>query len=184
MADISVQFHALPDELVQFVSECVSEYALHLTAIRYRPFEAVEVDPQDIESVLTNLPDHRRFAFTIEKPCLAVANELDFQKANPDHLRLDIARQSADGLGESWLCSRTNNSAALRIWRQIAKRLKEMTNPGVTAINRTTGVAATYKSARYSNGAKALEESGVPMVPAQGPRGPLLKLGIVESENT
>ena len=43
MADISIQFHARPEELREFVKQCVSDFGLHVVAIRYRPLEAVEL---------------------------------------------------------------------------------------------------------------------------------------------
>ena len=183
MADISIQFHALPSELLPFVKTCISEFDLHLTAMRYRPFEVLEVNPHEMNYFFDDSSDHRRLAFTIDKPVVNISNELEFGKENPDHLRLDIARRTSHGLEESWLCARTDNGTALRVWKQVAKRLKAMTRSGVTAINRETGATATFTSARYTQGAKDLESRGVPMLPPQGPKGPRLVLGLVTTQD-
>jgi hypothetical protein len=50
-----------------------------------------------------------------------------------------------------------------------------MTQTGVVAVNPSTGALASMPSFRFTRGAKALEGTGVPMLPAAG--GCILKFG-------
>ena len=113
-------------------------------------------------------PPFTRLAFTLDEPNLDVRDGLRFADRNPDHLGIEIGKQSAKGLVQSWLAARTNNAHALTIWKEVAKRLKKVTKAGVTVINPDSGAAVASRSFRYSDGAKALESSGVEMLPFAG----------------
>lgn len=174
MADISIQFHALPEELREFVKQCVSDFGLHVVAIRYRPFEAVELAGDRLNEVFLDSSTHRRLHCTLGKPTLPVADELVFGDKNPDALRLDIGERTKKELRESWLSARTENTAALAVWKKIAKRLKGLTEKGALAVQPKTGATGSARGHRYTPGAKALEASGVPMLTITGI---ILKLG-------
>jgi hypothetical protein len=178
MADISIQFHALPQELLPFVQQCVADFDLYIVAMRFFPFEAIEVRPDDLESVFSESSPYRELGFTLHKPTIPVKSNTDYVDKNPDSLRIDIQRTSKEGLRQTWLTARTDNVEALAVWRKIGKRLKEMTQAGVIAVNPDTGATALSRTFRYTAGAKALESSGVLMLPAAG--GCILKLGVTE----
>jgi hypothetical protein len=54
MPDISIQFHAIPDEMRDFAEEIVHDFSLHMVAMKFFPFEAVEVKPNDIARVFSD----------------------------------------------------------------------------------------------------------------------------------
>jgi hypothetical protein len=174
MADISIQFHALPDELRDFVKQCVTDFNLHVIAMRYVPFEVIEPVGVDLDRLFIDSSMHRRLHFTLEKPTFPVAHALDFGVKNQDALRLDIGARTETELRESWLCARTNNATALAVWRKIAKRLKDMTEKGALAVQPKTGQTGPVRGHRYTLGAKELESSGVFMLTQTGI---ILKLG-------
>ena len=62
MADILTQFHALPEELLQFVKECVAEFKLHVVAMRFFPFDAIEINPDELEAVFSNSSPYEEIA--------------------------------------------------------------------------------------------------------------------------
>ncbi len=175
MADISIQFHALPEELMRFIKEVAEDFSANVVAMRFFPFMLRPVSTVEIEHFFECAPDYRRWAFTQSEVALPIADELDFADKNPDHLRLEIGRRTERGLEQSWLTARTVNTDALATWRRVATRLKKMTNQGVTAINPNTGASSRMKSFRYTNGAKSLESLGIAMLPIAGTS--LLKLG-------
>jgi len=178
MPDISIQFYATPKELLSFVKGVMIDYQLHAVTMRFRPFEAREVDRADLDSYFSVSSEFHRWAFTIDSPYLPVGHELDHADKNPDHLRLQVGKCDAASLEESWLSCRTENDAAYGVWKKIASRLKKQTIQGITAVNRQTGVSVFYKSGRYTEGAKAIEERGATMLPPQGLNGPKIVLGI------
>ncbi len=178
MPDISIQFYALSTELIPLVEDVVREFDLSVTTIRFRPFGAVAVEHNAIETLFKELSPRQRVAFTLGAANLPVENELDFAKKNPDYLRLDVGQQGHDGLEQSWLSARTENAVAISTWRKIAKRIETITEKGVTAINRDTGAIGVMRSFRYTTGAKDLEDHGVHMLPTVGPHGPRIRLGV------
>jgi hypothetical protein len=182
MPDISIQFYATPQELLHFTEEVARAFCLHIVALRYRPFEIEEVAVEDLKPYFCQSSQFRRWAFTIRAPNLAVQNELEHGQKNPDHLRLDVGEFDGRSLNESWLSCRTENKAAFTIWKKIARRLKEVTLPGITATSRVSGATVEYKTQRYSVGARELEKSGVTMVGPAGPRGPEVRLGLLLSQ--
>lgn len=184
MPDISIQFFATPDELLSFTKEMCGEFGIYLIAMRFPHFEAKLVMDGELDQLFATSSDYRRLAFTLEPPNLAVKNTLDFGDKNPDYLRLELGKSDDMSLEESWLSCRTENKAAFTVWKKIAKALKDRTFAGITATNRENGKQAEYPKQRYSSGAKALEDRGVTMLPAVGPKGPIIKLGLLTSPPT
>jgi hypothetical protein len=174
MADISIQFHALPEELRDFVKQCVADFELRVVSIQFPPYQVVELDADHLDEEFADSSTYKRLAFTLGEPSLLVTRELDFADKNPDALWLHIGERTKTELRESHLSARTENAAALAVWKKIAKRLKEMTEKGALGIQPDTGATGPVRWHRYTAGAKALEATGVPMLTITGI---ILKLG-------
>ena len=174
MSDISIQFHALPSDLVPLVKEFVSERQLHVVGMSFPPFSAMEIPNERIEQALLD-GRYRRFAFTEEKPVSPIASQKQFGERHPCALILDVGRQSSSGLEQSRLACRTLDLPMPNVWRGFAQRLRSVTTAGAVAINPDTGATALMPNFRYTLGAKTLSQSGVPMLSAAG--GTILKLG-------
>ena len=116
-----------------------------------------------------NHPVSFEIAFTLDPPLLPVKGNIEFIDKNPDQLGLQIGRRTKNGLEESTLSCRTDNPAALEVWRKVADRLKNMTKAGITIVNRQSGDKRFYRSFRYTKGAEALEGNGVEMISPSGP---------------
>jgi hypothetical protein len=176
MPDINIQFHATPDEISEWLREWIEREDLHLVAVTFSPYHAKEVERAMIEAAVQ---DHtiRRLSLLIRKPDLSPKYKSEFDDRQSDQLVLDVGHRTSEGLRESWLACRTDSAEAYRIWKRIARDLKNKTMPGVTATDIETGASAYYKSHRYTEGAKALENRGVDMLPMQGLTGERLRLG-------
>lgn len=168
MADISIQFHALPKELRDFVRQFVQEFHPHVVALRFRPFAAREVSGADLDDCFSEESPCHRLHFTTGEPVLPVEHELDFGDKNPSSLRLDIGAPRKDGLEQSWLSARTDDPTALAVWKKVAKRLKGMTVGGATAINPDTGASGPAKWHRFTEGARRLDANGTNLVSLTG----------------
>jgi len=169
MADISIQFHAIAEEIRDFVMHSVSDFDLHVIAIRYPPYEAVELSPSQVEEAFADSPaQYDELAFTLHQPKLPADGNLELVDKNPDVLRLLLGKASGQGLKQSWLSACAQDSAAIRIWKKIAKRLREMTEKGARAMNTETGEKGPVLGFRYTAGAKSLEASGLPMLDIGG----------------
>ncbi len=167
MSDISIQFHATPDELLLLVQDFVQDARIFVSAIKYEPFKVIPVENQALVLVL-HQTDVERLAFTIKRPVLRGNGMMGFLDRNPSALLLDIGRRVDAGLQESGITARTSDKAVLGIWRKLSRRIIAATRTGVTAVNPQTGATAPVRSHRFSDGAKALERAGVPMLPVAG----------------
>jgi hypothetical protein len=168
MTDISIQFHAVPEELLALVKAAVPDFGLHVVAMRFFPFAAIEADLDRLEGVFAEGSPCHQLGFTIEEPVLPQTGAMDFLDKNPGALRLNVERKGKEGLRQSLLSARTDHSATLAIWKKIAKRLKNITQAGVIVTNPDTGAFVRDRNFRYSAGALTLASSGVIMLPIAG----------------
>jgi len=168
MEDISVQFHATPDELLEFSKRVGTEFGVHVVAMKFAPFEAIEINATNLDQLCDQECLFHQMAFTVESPRLPATGVMNFLDKNPGALRLTVERISDAGLRQSLLSARVGTKADFLIWKQVAKRLKEMTKPGVIVLNPDTGKSVHNRTHRYSAGAKALAASGLPMLPLAG----------------
>ena len=99
---------------------------------------------------------------------LPVGGLNEFLDRNSSALLLDIGRRSSEGLRESWLTAKTQDTGVSAKWKDFAARLRSITKLGTVAVNPQTGASVRLKDHRFSPGAKKLEVEGVPMLPAAG----------------
>jgi len=175
MADLSIQFHALPAEAIQFALDVVRDFDVSPLAIRVRPFGAQPIDDPNELGLILQEGGVSRVVFCFGKPSLLALDESGFIKLNPDSLRLDIGKLTEQGLRQSWLSARTENREAMALWKKIAARLRSATNAGAMAINPATGAKCVIKDYRYTANAKIMSESGLRMLPIAGSS--ILKFG-------
>lgn len=167
MSDLSIQFHALPEEVIPLVCALVDAVHGHVAAIRFRPFGVVEVSRAELVSVLQD-ETVRRVAISLGTPALTAAGMNEFLDHNSDALLLDLGRRRDSGLAESWLTARAKDAASMVAWSDFARQLRSITRTGVVAVNQQTGAIAKLKDHRFSVGARALATAGVPMLPVGG----------------
>ena len=179
MPSIALQFHALPNELAAFFEKCASEMNLFVIAITFPPFAARLASREEIPNLIVHGPC-MRLALREVPPVLPVAGETEFWDKNGDVLSLLIGRQTPKGLKQSWLGCGTAGPPISAVWKKIVARLRVATQVGAVSINPRTGATGRVKSFRFTPGAKALSDQGVPILPLAG--GTLLKLGLPKEE--
>lgn len=167
MTDVSIQFHMTPEELLPIFRSFIDDVNGKVAAITFQPFQARELTPSELGDAFVD-STFDRLAVTLSKPTLPVSGMVQFSEENPDALFLDVGRESADGLHQSWLAARTENAEALQAWQDFARRVRRATRAGATAEDPRTGARSRMKNYRYSPGAKRLQENGVAMRPAAG----------------
>ncbi len=167
MADISVQFHALPEEVLPEVARFVGQSGAHLASLKIHPFEAALLTTTSFDEVVSD-PAVLRVALTTDPPRLDVKGLGDFAERNEGALIWEIGRRTAGGLAESWLAARAKDGRGLAPWQPLVKALRAITKAGATAIDPKTGARARLRNHRHTQGARALDAAGVPILPAAG----------------
>jgi hypothetical protein len=168
MADINVQFHALPSELAAIMMPPVANLNAHAATIGAFPFVArVVADSKLREAFLDEAVNSIVFSL---QPMACDARTLgSFLDANPDVLILDIGRLSQRGLKESCLSARIpNGSSARRPWQKFVDALRAATSAGAVAVHPQTGGTSLRKTHRFTKSAKELESQGIAMLPTAG----------------
>lgn len=173
MPDISIQFHSLPQELVELIRQFSDEAQPRLVSFCKRPFRSETFEVGLLDKIFED-PETWRVVFTAAAPILGGDSSLAFMDSNPDCLILEIGRLTEAGLGESWLSARTSDAATAARWQLLAKRLRQITKAGALAVNPDTGATSRLRNHRYTDGALRLAQANVPILPGAG--GTLIRL--------
>jgi hypothetical protein len=169
MAKMSLQFHGLPVEIIEFAEGCMKEFNLQVAAMKFFPnFQIMLANSSSIKDCLDELDKIDRICFLNNEPNLSVGSAQEFMEKNPDSLALTIGGYNDEGLEESILAAKTNDSMSLKIWRKIIKKLKALTNEGAWVVNPHTNAKLFSKKHRYTNGAKKISKEGVKIRPIAG----------------
>ena len=174
MPSISIQFHALPSELALFVEGWLSEMNLHAIAVTFPPWAARGAAPEELRELILRGPC-ADIVLCEEPPSLPIRTQTELYQKHPAALTIIIGRQGQRGLKESALSCGTDGPPISAKWKKIARNLRAATEAGLTATDPKTGASAYYTNHRYTPGAKALSDAGVPILPLAG--GALYKLG-------
>jgi hypothetical protein len=169
MAKIGTQFHAAPDEMINFIKDCMKEYNLYAVIIQSFPqFAAKLTNPVDV--VLNNIPTLQTFMVTFYtyKPDLEADNQMDFLEKNPDGLHFYLGKYYENQLLESSIGSIVEDNDTLKIWKKIISKFKKNTYTGAWVVNHEMGTKGYYKNRRYTEGAKKLFLTGVKILQFPG----------------
>src|SRR5215470_804959 len=98
MPRINIQFHALPEELLQFVKQCAADFHLHVVVMRWFPFHAEEIPIEMLDDIVSDPSSYIKLGLTLQEPLLPVKSNTDFCKLNPDQLGLSIQKIGKKGL--------------------------------------------------------------------------------------
>jgi hypothetical protein len=170
MPGISIQFHALHEELLALAKAWVSDYGLHLVAITYPPYQATEVDSEALASIFAEGSRVRELIFTVSPPVLPAKGGLELGEKNPDLMRLRIGERTAKGVEQSHLMAGSDDPVADKIWKKIGKKLKDLTSLGVLVVHPETGETSPARGFRFTAGAKAHDANGIAMLSLSGQR--------------
>lgn len=175
VSDISIQLYATPQELLEFVRTLLTEEIAYASTIENKPFSMTLLDLSNLEGAF-GCSGTRRIYLTVHKTDHSFSkDEFEANVSNP--LILDVGYLDKIGLHQSWLACRVSDERISKVWKQVSKRLKNLTQEGITATNRDNGVSQYYKSFRHTEGARKLQDQGVEIIPVQGLKGPRMRLG-------
>ncbi len=156
MTSLSIQFHALVEEVAGFVWRWLTLVRAHAIAVEYQPFSARAFDARQVESVVSS-PLVRRIVFTESPPECNAAGNGALLEANPGALVLNIGRMTPRGLEECHLSAMRGS----RAWLKVAADLKKATKAGAIITHEATGLESADRAHRFTPGASHLAVGGV-----------------------
>jgi len=160
MASLSCQFFATVDEIAAFVKRSLESDEIYAAAIEYFPYKVSAITRHEAEASVRR-ERVERIIFNEQPVDCSVSGNLQLLDRHEGALVLDIGRISPRGLHESHL---STGNATPR-WRKIAADLKRITAAGMLGTSEKNGATAKYRTARYTPGAAALEQTGTALRP-------------------
>jgi len=167
MPRTSIQFHAMPSEIAEFLGEIVADASLRFTELRGACFSPRPLDRNKVADAAQDSTTVA-IAITLVEPVLCVGSIHQFHKSNPDLLVVEIGRPTAAGLQESWLWATSDNPVTMKAWRRIARKLATLYTTGGSAENLNTGARGTSGNHRFSPGARLAYSNGMRLLPVAG----------------
>ena len=174
MPAVRMQFHALAEEIADFILMATEENSVHFVIITSPPISFREVLRDDFkeEVIRCSLVEtqHRLTVYMLlTPPDLSETKFLKFCDSNPGGIVVDIGLHTSLGLEQSGLGTTIKtNPEIYGLAKKMVKQLKKSTNAGVTAINIATNERSLAKSFRYTDKVALLESKGVAMLPIAG----------------
>lgn len=162
MNKLSLQLHALPEEVAVLVSDLLHDHSVYVTVAEGSPLQ-FRLDEQR-----QCLSGCRAVLFTISPPTLSARSLYDFRRLNPDALVFEVGQFTSAGLTESWLSAMTDDRNVMKRWKRTAKMVKSATMGGAVAVNPKNGATAPMRGHRFTAGAQAHYLKGVVMLPSAG----------------
>jgi hypothetical protein len=164
MSNITLQFHADPDELLHtLLPAWIKGHSLSIATERFTPIYHVElVNPALIPALPKGGVD--QVALCRGPINTAVRSSMEFLKANPDCLWVTLGRLDDEGLRESVLGAFASDQDGLKTWRHIRRRATASLRKGAEVVNPVSGARGEVPNHYYSDGALALAKRGVSML--------------------
>ncbi|HEV3439704.1 MAG TPA: hypothetical protein VG122_20230 [Gemmata sp.] len=150
MPSVNVQFHMLPDELIQFVKEVSSRYQLEVELERFYPkaLQTVPVDG-DLTEEIEKLGQLDRIWLLCKTP----------KSKKAERFMLNVGRRRGNRLAQAQLGAGTNKAKAFEVLKKVAAELKRRTKAGIWLVTEN-GNVGYVKSARISEGATTAARAG------------------------
>lgn len=172
MKKISIQFHATPEELFDFLNSLRNVLEFSLGVIGWNPFSLMlvnrDVDFNFKDLTIIERKDFLRIVMSSKESLLHANSENHFYDKNPGCVTIDIGDLTVNSLKESVLSFMSSNEEEILFASKIASNLKKHTSVGAVAVNPDTGAEAKIGAHRYTQGAKYLYDCGVKMLPMAG----------------
>jgi len=169
----SIQFHAMPDELIAFVNSAIAENEdVVVTAFFFPPPEQRAVSAGGVANEVHGAR-LRELVLTVGPPTPAQSH-LEFCRNNPDGAFLSVGHLTKEGLEESCL-----SGSAGALATRLAAKLRKATVTGAVAVNRESGATGNLRNHRSTRGARAAWTAGTIILGPAGPRGPKLELRLI-----
>lgn len=171
MPSVEVQFHADPEEVIDFVDAVVAQFELHFTVMQFFPvFSLISGrGPESVRDTCRQLATVDRICLTRRRPNLSCPGPYEFLVKNSEAVMvINIEHVSAGRLCQSFLNGGASDQETMRIWRKIAKQLKAIAAPGAWIINDDMNIRDFDRTFRHTAGARRLAKKGVTMAPIAG----------------
>ncbi|CAM2008765.1 hypothetical protein [Acanthopleuribacter pedis] len=169
MPSLSIEFHAEPQELKEFIRDVALDQNLVLVLPRFQPFSINILNPETFHDhpLGNGVKDLNRFFLSRGMPDRDASSQMEFLDKNPALIIFDIGSYTSQELYGSWFSIKTEDTEMLETAKTISRGLKKITKAG--AGYKTSSSDVGYdRNHRHTQKARDLYAQGVKMLPVAG----------------
>lgn len=149
MSRININFHMLPDELLQFAVDIMNHYPLSAEVEQWHPKVQIRVDAGD------GIVDAVRQLDKLHRIWLIFNNEA----SSCDRIMINVGQRTDNCLQQSQMGADVKTPEAIKILKEIATKLRRRTTSGVWIMSESGSVGHS-KSFRVSPAAARAARAG------------------------
>lgn len=164
MTQVTLQFHAAPDELVGLAIEWAERHGLAVVFERFFPIWRAEPFSGTVVEEAVERID--RVALCRSTPDLDADRASAFLIRNPETLWVSVGTLDAGLLRESAIGADSDDPATIRLWRSIVRNAKGRMHVGATVRSPLGQAERPYH--RHATGAHELATRGVRVLAVGG----------------
>ena len=170
MKSVIIQFHALPEELVEFVNQVEKEFKLTVILLRIKPFSIENVTSKfNVEYLKKyDCQDEINIILSVKDVHVDVQSQKQLLSLNKGCIVLALGRLSENQLNESRLSFISDSKEEANLVTKIVSRLKKKTIAGAIAVNPITLSEAKIRTHRFTEGARKAYLNGTKINPLAG----------------
>ncbi len=160
MRRTTLQFHATPDELSEWLDEFFARYDVSAGVERFSTRESATVPLDEVGRIAG-----RQGA---DRIVLSTADVVSLDPHEPDQCWITLGRLEGGRLSQSALSASWTNTDAGRAWQALRRLIVGRTHDGVLSVNPRTGDRVPFRGFRFSEGTRRLAHQGVALRPFAG----------------
>ncbi len=170
MTSMVVQFHATPEEILEFIKSVTLDLRLTLTLVRFKPFFLKELESREIQRLNDLSSADLGVSYLLsQQPLNLEANSKNMTlELNPGCVIVEVGKMTEFALHESCLSFVSEDHEEIGTAKKVTSRLKKITRAGVDVVNSESGATGRIRSHRYSEGARIKCKEGLKLIPLSG----------------
>lgn len=170
MVRACLEFHALPSEVIDWVSGWQRLHHLYVAFIWFFPTLQSRVVNDDNQSrqLITDLgiPDeiwmsHKEFR-------LESTSRIELSERNAHRIHIYMPNETKQGIRQGLISSSSSSPGSRRLWQIIAAEIESNTMNGMWVVNPRSGEKAYKEESRYSRAVVDASQNGVKLLTLEG----------------
>ena len=167
MTSVQLQFHAIPEEVMEVMVTWAKEFQLH-GAVETFDRQVALWSPASLQAAAESLGEPWSIYLNDEPFNADALVSQEIYKAHPGCLIATMAKVRDATLRESAMGAITDDACKLKLWRRLIRRFRSNMNKGAWIVNPITGHRRRLEGHRFTDGARKAQESGVKMLGSAG----------------
>lgn len=159
MKKLSLQFHALPSEIVSLLESWEGSERLFVFGQNKlgSAFEKVKFGTAELRS---SIGHYKSLTIMYRQAKLGANTVYDFVKDNPGTLTIELGNFSDQELTGSWMAAMSDDKVTMDRWRQLAGHFRKSMKTGADARNPASGDTDIARGHYFSSGAAEFYRNG------------------------